>query len=127
MAIKLSAIQSAAQAKVKPYEILDDDDNVIAVLQPLLLLPKEQRLAIGRAVDFRQILLDLVEEGEAADDDRDMFDLMREALRLTVKAGDEEMFDDLVERIGDDPLTWEHIFKDYNEVTMPGEAKSSDD
>lgn len=127
MAVKLSALQSAAKAKVTPYEILDDDGSVIATLQPILLLPKRQRAAIADAIDFQQIILDLIEAGEDAEDDRDMYDLMRAALKLTVKEGDEADFERLEELIGDDPLTWRHIFDDYNTVTMPGEAKSSGD
>lgn len=128
MALKLSDIQSAARKSLKPLELLDDEGNVIVTLQPILALPKEQRMALGKAVDFRSIILDLVEEGEEAEEDeRDMYDLMREALRLTVKAGDEADFDRLEEMVGDDPVTWENIFRDYNKETMPGEAKSSDD
>jgi len=127
MGIKLSSIQAAAKAQVTPYQILGDDDEVIVELQPILLLPKAQRRAIGEAVDFQKILLDLIEQGEEAEeDDRDFYDLMREALRLTVQAGDENKFSKLEELIGDDPLVWKSIFEEYSEATKPGEAKSSD-
>lgn len=128
MGVKLSSIQSAAKEGIKPYQILDEDDAVIVELQPILLLPKAQRQELGKAVDFRQIILDLIAAGEEGEeDDRDLYDLMREALRLTVKAPDRDKFDKLVELVGDDPLVWKAIFEEYNEETMPGEAKSSDD
>lgn len=127
MGIKLSDIQSAARSAVKPYEILDDNDEVIVALQPILLLPKKQRLELGAAVDFRQIILDLVEAGPEAEDDRDLYDLMREALRLTVLPADKDKFESLEKLVGDDPLVWKTIFEEYNEVTAPGEASSSDE
>lgn len=128
MGVKLSSIQSAAKKGIKPYQILDDDGAVIVELQPILLLPKAQRRELGKAVDFQQIILDLIAAGEdGAEDDRDLYDLMREALRLTVTAEDRDKFDRLSELVGDDPLVWKAIFEEYNEETMPGEAKSSDD
>lgn len=128
MGVKLSSIQSAAKKGIKPYQILDDDGAVIVELQPILLLPKAQRRELGKAVDFQQIILDLIAAGEdGAEDDRDLYDLMREALRLTVTAEDRDKFERLTELVGDDPLVWKAIFEEYNEETMPGEAKSSDD
>lgn len=127
MGVKLSSIQAAARAEVKPYQILDDNDGVIVELQPILLLPKEQRHALAEAGDFQSIILRLVEAGpDAPEDDRDLYDLMREVLRLAVFESDAPKFEALEAAIGDDPLTWKRIFESYSELTKPGEAKSSE-
>lgn len=129
MGIKLSDIQAAARANVRAYQITDDNDEVIVELQPILLLPKSQRLELGAAVDFQKIVVDLIaaaDRGEEVEDDRDLYDLMREALRLTVLPADAPKFNRLEELVGDDPLVWKAIFEEYNEATAPGEAKSSE-
>ena len=122
LGIELSELTTAAENGYKAYEILDGGE-VIASFQPLLKLPKAVRTEVVKAVDFKQIVMDLIEAGPDIEDDRDLYDLMREALRLV--CNDDEMFSRLEEKIGDKPLVWKYIFEEYEKLTNPGEAKPS--
>lgn len=110
--IQLNDFQQAVNKKFEDFEIFDAEDNVIAAFIPALRLPKDKRRALAAALD--------VPARAELDNGDDLFDVYRDALRLSErKAGD---FDRLDAAIGDDPASWQELFHSFIDASQAGEA-----
>lgn len=109
--ITLATIQSAANTKFSDFEVVLSETET-AVFSPVLRLPKAKRAELAAAFN--------VDTRTANDDGADVFDLYRDAFRITAKT--EAGYAALVEAVGDDPAVWQELFAAYSEETEVGEV-----
>ena len=108
--INLSEIQSAANKKFSDFEVTLPGGETV-VFASVLRLPKAKRQELAAALDM---------EARGNEADTDMFDLYRDAFRITAKSKDAHA--KLEEAIGDDPAVWQELFKAFSEDTQVGEV-----
>ena len=109
--ITLATIQSAANTKFSDFEVVLSETETVA-FSPVLRLPKAKRAELAAAFS--------VETRTAEDAGVDVFDLYRDAFRITAKT--EGGFDALAAAVGDDPAVWQELFSAYSEETEAGEV-----
>lgn len=109
--INLSDIQSATNLKFSDFEVTLPGGEVVLFV-PVLRLPKVKRTELAEAFN--------VEVRAKVEESLDMYDLYRDAFRITAKhAGG---FKKLEEAVGDDPAVWQELFTSYSEDTQAGEV-----
>jgi Mycobacteriophage tail assembly protein len=109
--IILSDFQTAANEKYADFEVHLPGGEVILFV-PAIRLPKAKRTELSHALD--------VQARAAVDDGTDIYDLYRDAFRITEKAPGN--YDKLAAVVGDDPAVWQDLFIEFQEITQPGEA-----
>lgn len=109
--IQLSDFQESIDKKYEDFEIHLSETEVVT-FSPALRLSKAKRRALASVLD--------VEARAKIDNDDDIFDLYRDAFRVSEKkAGD---FNKLSKAIGDDPAVWQELFLNFVQDTQAGEA-----
>lgn len=109
--IILSDFQNATNEKYGDFEVHLPTGEVV-LFTPAIRMDKAQRKALTEAMD--------VQTRAKLDDGTDIYDLYRDAFRVSEKAAGN--YDKLNAVVGDDPAVWQGLFIEFQEITQAGEA-----
>jgi len=109
--IILSDFQTAANQKYADFEV-ELPNGELLLFVPAIRMNKAKRNELAKALD--------VESRANANDGTDLYDLYRDAFRISEKAVGN--YDKLAAVIGDDPALWQDLFIEFQEITQSGEA-----